>query len=185
MIFVLFVGQNWNFLTDMINNQAHAEKQAEVEADQALIPLLEELVAGIHKMASVSLCVRNGVYSFINTDNMVKSFHYDGCEIGYHLEPGKTMLGEFTVRFEQPIKTIPDEQKDPIIAAVIDTCGMEGQGMTAIQTFKHGQFNTRRGTGDEHDCFLIAQSFSPLALTMTPTAKGHIKINDDLDKILH
>ena len=166
-----------------LNTQAHAEKQA-IEADGTLIPILESLMNFVDNLGKATMGLRGGVYRHIETKGKINSVHYDGCEIGYRLIPGDTIFKrEVFIRFDQPIRTIPDEQRDPIVLAVFDVFMMEGQGQVKMDSFRFNNIGDKKGR--RHDCLKVSQEFSPLVLTMTPTAKGHIKINDDLDKILN
>ena len=168
---------------DQLNKQAHAEKQA-IEADKTLIPILESLMNFVDNLGKATMGLRAGLYRHIDTEGNINSVRYNGCEIGYRLTPGEPIFKrEVFIRFEQPIITIPDEQRDPVVLAVFDVFMMEGQGQVTIDSFRFNNIGDKKGR--RHDCLKVSQEFSPLVLTMTPTAKGHIKINDDLDKILH
>ena len=168
---------------DQLNKQAHAEKQV-IEADKILVSILESLLNFVDNLGKATMGLRGGVYRSIHTQGRINSVCYNGCEIGYRLRTGNTIFTrEVFIRFEQPIRSIPDIQRDPIVLAVFDVFMMEGQGPIEMDTFKFGDLKYRGGKSD--DCLKLSQEFSPLVLSMTPTARGHIKINDDIDKILN
>ena len=79
--------------------------------------------------------------------------------------------------------SIPEEERDPIILAVFDVFLMEGQGEVKMVTYNF--HNVHRRNRNTHDVLHITQEFSPIVLTKRETAKTHIKIDDDIDRILH
>ena len=113
----------------MTPEQARREKQS-VEADPELIAVLEglrEFVDNINRAPSITL--RGQTYRAIDLSRMIQSVAWNGVEVGYRLRDSMDgMIREVFVRFEQPIMSIPEEERDPIILAVFDVFLMEGQG---------------------------------------------------------
>lgn len=185
----------------MNDKQAHAEEQV-IEADQALIPILEGLRDTVDNIGKQPLIAdRNGVFRPIDVNAMITSIQYSGVEIGYRLHMGRLegykcvpdpdiLTREIVMRFEQPLVTIPDDQQDPIVLAVFDVFLEQQQGEVSMETFlfgsvhKENRLHISRLDDRYHDCHRFTQEFSPLILMRTSTAHSHIKIDDDIDKVL-
>ena len=153
--------------------------------DQDILDLCEALREYVdHANQAPAMIQRNGVY----VPNPVKqgaiqSVEHDGIEVGYRIlehEDGITCTREVFVRFPQPIGTIPDEQKDPVMLAIFDAFLMEGQGEVDMLTFKFGDVRVKN-TGT-HDCIRIRQDFAPLVLQ--GSGGSGIKIDDNLERLL-
>lgn len=131
------------------------------EADPRLIPILQGL--------------REWVDHAKRLDNKIDPIEYDGVFIGYRVKetrPG-VFEKEVLIKFDQPIADIPQEEKDPIALACFEVFLQEGQGPVEMYI-----------AGDRKEALIITQEFQPLILTKTETAKTHIKIDDDIDRIV-
>lgn len=106
----------------------------------------------------------------------IQPIEYDGVFIGYRVREVKPGHYEkqVLVKFSEPIADIPQEQKDPVVLACFEVFLQEGQGEVGLEII-----------GDNRDALEITQEFQPLLLTKTETAKTHIKIDDDIDRIVH
>jgi hypothetical protein len=101
----------------------------------------------------------------------------DGWEFGCKVEDHNLfMRRKVFVKAEQSWTTIPDAQKDPIMSVVMDEMLDPGTPATSIEILAN-------------DCVMIVQDFVPILLQKTPTARGHIKINDgvmgEAGRIIH
>lgn len=93
-----------------------------------------------------------------------------GCKVEDH---GEFMRRKIFVKcLEQPFATIPEADKDPIMAVVFDTMLDESTPATSIEILAP-------------DCVMIVQDFVPILLQKTPTARGHIKIGDGVLRDVH
>jgi len=165
-------------------NKKRAEKDAP-EPDKDIFDLCEALREYVdHANQAPDLIQRNGVY----VPNPVKhgdiqSVEHDGIEVGYRIiekPDGITCTREIFVRFDQPVATIPDAEKDPVMLAVFDAFLMEGQGSVEMFTFQFGNVQVKNpGT---HDCIRIRQDFAPLVLARTD-GPG-VKIDDNIERLL-
>ena len=182
-------------MAEITSIQAHKEKHRS-EPDPKLTLLLEglrEYVDNIGKAPNVAL--RGGIFRGVDLTTKFQQVNYDGILVAYRLHIGKLMdlnrapwykiipddniyTREVLVRFEQAVKTIPEDQKDPIVLAVFEVFLMEGQGEVGMETFWFG--NRGRRNSNVHDCLRITQEFSPLILTQGPSALTHIKFDDSI-----
>ena len=97
---------------------------------------------------------------------MVMQAKRDGWEFGCKVEDyGLFMRRKVFVKAEQPLRSIPEREKDPVMLVVMDEMLEQGTPATSIETIAP-------------DCVMIVQDFIPILLHKTPTARGHIKIND-------
>lgn len=180
-------------MAKIIDIQTHKEKLP-IEADQNLVPLLEGLMEMVDHSGSKPITgFRGGVYTPLDLSTMVSSIQYDGVEIGYRLHLGRLegykcipdphiMSREVLIHFEQSLKSIPDEQKGPIVLACFDVFLQNQQGPVEMETFCKG--NIKRRNSNTHDCLRFTQEFAGLFLVKTDTAKTHIKIDDDIERLL-
>jgi hypothetical protein len=98
----------------------------------------------------------------------------DGVHIGYRVKEVREGIfnKEVFLRFEQPIAEVPEEERDLIAFDCFDVFLQEGQGPVEFDVVNNGK------------TLIMTQEHMPLLLTKRETAKGHIKIDDDLDRIV-
>ena len=103
---------------------------------------------------------------------------WEGWEFGCRVEDKGQFFRRhiFVANTEQPLHEIPDSEKDPIMAVVMDVMiddGVLPNLVAAINPF----------------CIKIEQDFVPILLTKKETAKTHISIGDgamrDVGKEIH
>jgi hypothetical protein len=88
-----------------------------------------------------------------------------GCKVEDH---GEFMRRKIFVKcLGQPLATIPEAEKDPIMAVVFDTMLDESTPATSIEILAP-------------DCVMIVQDFVPILLQKTDRARGHIKFDDGI-----
>lgn len=96
-----------------------------------------------------------------------------GCKVEDH---DLFMRRKIFVKAEQPMATIPEREKDPVMAVVFDVMLDQGAPATSIEAIAH-------------DCVMIVQDFVPILLQKTNTARGHIKIRDgvmaEVGRVVH
>jgi hypothetical protein len=97
-----------------------------------------------------------------------------GCKVEDH---GEFMRRKIFVKcLEAPFSSIPEHQKDPIMAVVFDTMLDESTPATSIEVIAP-------------DCVMIVQDFVPILLERKDTARGHIRIHDgvmaDVGRSMH
>jgi len=168
-------------MAEITNINAHKEKQL-AKADPKLVALLiglREHVDHLGKAPEISLV--GSTFRAKDLSKKIYTILYDGVEIGYRLHPDTApdiWTREAMAHFEQPLRTIPDEEKDPIVLAIFEAFLMEGQGEVSMETWQFGNYGRRNK--NTHDCIRITQEFSPIVLTMLGSAKTHIKFDESL-----
>jgi hypothetical protein len=102
------------------------------------------------------------------TPGQVMTSKADGWEFGCKVEDHDLfMRRKVHIKAEQPLHTIPAREKDPVVNTVMDEMLDQGTPATSIEVIAK-------------DCIMIVQDFVPILLQKTGTARGHIKINDQV-----
>jgi hypothetical protein len=92
----------------------------------------------------------------------------DGWEFGCKVEDHQVFFRrKVFVKAEQPMCSIPEHEKDPVIAVVFDEMLDKGTPATDITVISPY-------------CVMVVQDFVPVLLQKTPTARGHIKVDDSV-----
>jgi len=104
-----------------------------LRADQRAIDRLVELFVFVNNInRTPDLALRGGVYKEIaQADVFTASF--DGWEVGYKLEDHTLFLTrKVFLKCEQPFSEIPDDQRNPIMAAVLEVFCERGQDIPQV-----------------------------------------------------
>jgi len=100
------------------------------------------------------------------TPGMVMTAKRDGWEFGCKVEDHNLfMRRKVFVKAEQPFRSIPEREKDPVMAVVMDEMLEQGTPATSIEILGPNSV-------------MIVQDFVPILRQKTATARGHIRIND-------
>lgn len=125
---------------------------------------LRDFVENLNK--APKLAYRNGIYRGIGNED-IQTVKVDGVEVGYQLQDKGAYVRRriFIKILGYDIGEIPQDQIDPICAAVMDALLDHGQSMPKIARIAR-------------DCLYIEQDFIPLTLKelkpgiVTPGKKG-------------
>lgn len=116
------------------NHKLRTLNRTFLKLDKRAIELLVELFQFVNNIKlTPDLALRGGVYrELAHADIMTQSF--DGWEVGYKLEDFDLFQRrKVFIKCEQPLREIPEKEKDPILAAVFDVFLERGQGMPEIE----------------------------------------------------
>lgn len=134
-------------LKDFMPERKNKAVAADVTVGDALAAL-RQFVDNLNKQPS--LAFRNGIYKGLDKA-VVQSVKVDGWTFGYQLKDlgAGTMQRRIYIKSPgQKIAEIPDEQIDPVLISVFETCLDINEGMPEMEEI-------------DEECLLIAQDFMP------------------------
>ena len=105
-----------------------------LKLDKTAVTMLMDLFAFVNNLNKApDLALRGGIYKEL-ADADVYTQNFDGWEVGYKIEDhGLHLKRKIFVKCEQPLKEIPDDQKNPVIAAVFEVFLEKGQSLPQIE----------------------------------------------------
>ena len=124
-----------------------------IKLDDRAIQMMVDLFTFVNTLGKTpDLALRGGVYRQI-ADAEVHTQSFDGWEVGYKIEDlGMVWRRKIFLKCEQPLAEIPEDQKNPVMAAVFEVFLEKGQGPPEIEQIS--EF-----------CVLVAQDVMPLLMT--------------------